>query len=171
METETPVVPVARPDARFFLVMAWVMAATVITGFGLNLFMGRSTFSVPFPYHVHAAVFIAWTALYVTQNTLIFRGSIGLHRRLGKLGFLLIPLMVVLGIWLTLVSLRVRGGPPVFGQAEFLFVNICHILAFAALAAWAVHMRGRTDWHRRLMYGATACVGHHPDWPGCCRSP
>ncbi|TXS90232.1 hypothetical protein FV139_18400 [Parahaliea maris] len=148
----------APREALFFMVMAWIMAIAVAAGFGLNLAMGRSSLSVPLIYHIHAAVFFGWTLLYVVQNSLIYGQQIQLHRRLGKLTALLIPVMLVLAIWLTLVTLRVLGGPPFFGQAEFLFVNIFHILAFAILAGWGVMRRGQTDWHRRLLFGAMACV-------------
>lgn len=151
--------PVARREALFFMVMAWVMAATVFGGFGLNLAMGRSSLSLPPIYHLHAAVFFGWTALYVTQNSLIYGQRVQLHRRLGKLAAVFVPLMFAVGIWLTLATLRLRGGPPFFGQAEFLFVNMFHILAFTALAAWGLLRHANTDWHRRLLFGAMACVG------------
>ncbi|ABC62182.1 hypothetical protein [Erythrobacter litoralis] len=150
---------IAQREARFFFIMACLMAATTVGGFGLMAAMGVSSFAVPWLYHVHAGVFLSWTALYVAQNTLIFRGNIALHRRMGKLAALLIPVMVVLAIWLTFTTLRMLGGPPFFAQAEFLVVNIFHILAFAALAGWALARRRETDWHRRLMFGAMATVG------------
>lgn len=151
-------VAAAHREARFFLVMAWCMALMVVAGFAFNLAMGRSSFAVPFPYHFHAAVFFGWTALYVLQNTLVFRGNIALHRRLGKLALLFVPLIVLAGLWLTLTALRFRGGPPFFGQAEFLFVNICQLLAFAGLVGWAIGQCRHTDWHRRLMYGGMATL-------------
>ena len=149
---------VTQGEARFFFIMALVMAATVVGGFGLNAALGRSTFDLPWLYHVHALTFLGWITLYVAQNTAIFRGNIALHRRMGKLAALFIPAMVVLAIALTFVTLQVLGGPFFFGQAEFLFVNIAHILAFATLAGWALAKRRQTDWHRRLMFGATATV-------------
>ncbi|NNC59345.1 MAG: hypothetical protein HKO05_05055 [Erythrobacter sp.] len=149
---------VAQREARFFFIMACVMAATVVGGFGLNAALGRSTFNVPWLYHVHGLTFLGWTALYVAQNTAVFRGNIALHRRMGKLALVFIPTMVVLAVALTFVTLQVLGGPFFFGQAEFLFVNIAHILAFAALAVWALARRRQTDWHRRLMFGAMATV-------------
>ncbi|WP_284124484.1 hypothetical protein [Parerythrobacter aestuarii] len=148
----------AQREARFFFIMACVMAATVVSGFGLNALMGRSTIHVPWIYHVHGLTFMGWTGLYLLQNTLVFRGNIALHRRIGKLAALFIPAMVVLAIWLSFVTLQVLGGPPFFAQAEFLFVNIAHIIVFAMLAGWAIAKRRETDWHRRLMFGAMATV-------------
>lgn len=149
----------ARREARFFFIMACVMAATTMGGFALMAAIGVSSFSLPLIYHLHAGVFTAWVALYVAQNSLVLRGNIAAHRRLGRTAAILIPLMVIMAITLTFMTLRITGGPPVFAQAEFLTVNLFHIAAFALLAGWALAKRRETDWHRRLMYGAMASVG------------
>jgi hypothetical protein len=43
-----------RGEARFFLTMACVMAATIIAGFSLNIAVGRSSFGAPWLVHFHA---------------------------------------------------------------------------------------------------------------------
>lgn len=159
LATTAPRTTLARSEARFFFIMASLMAATTLGGFALMAAMGVSSFSLPLIYHVHAGVFIAWTALYVAQSGLVMTGNVSAHRVLGKTAVMLIPVMVVLAILLTFQTLRITGGPPFFGQTEFLAVNIFHILAFALLAAWALARRRETDWHRRLMFGAMATVG------------
>jgi uncharacterized membrane protein YozB (DUF420 family) len=159
LATIAPHSATAQSEARFFFIMACLMAATTMGGFALMAGMGISSFALPWIYHVHAGVFLAWVALYVTQNSLVLRGNIALHRRMGKASLALIPAMVVLAITLTVMTLRIGGGPPFFGQAEFLAVNTFHIAAFALLAGWALARRRQTDWHRRLMFGAMATVG------------
>ncbi|MHA7819354.1 MAG: hypothetical protein ACX930_06890 [Erythrobacter sp.] len=159
MATSAPHSAVSQSEARFFFIMACLMAATTVGGFALMAGMGISSFAVPWIYHVHAGVFLAWVALYVAQNRFVLRGNIAVHRRLGMLSLVLIPAMVVLAIMLTFMTLRILGGPPFFGQAEFLSVNLFHIAAFALLAGWALKRRRETDWHRRLMFGAMATVG------------
>lgn len=149
----TPTVP-AHSEERFFFVLASVMAAVLVGGFTLNLAMGRSSFDVPLAYHVHAFVFFGWIALFLAQTWLMASGNGALHRKLGWLSAVWVPVMVVMGITITVVSVRRTGGPFFFDANEFLISNPLALLAFAAMVAAALVMRRRSDWHRRLMLGS-----------------
>src|SRR3546814_1945511 len=52
-------------EHRFFFVSACVMAATIVAGFSLQWLMGRSTLRAPLHVHIHAWLFMGWTAFYV----------------------------------------------------------------------------------------------------------
>lgn len=147
-----------RGDARFFFIMACVQAALIVAGFSLNIVMGRSSFSAPLPYHVHGVVMMAGLALYVAQAALVFGGAVALHRRLGWIAAAWVPLMVATGLVITRYALHERGGPPFFDQNQFLVSNPLHLVGFAGLVAWAVGMRRRTGWHRRLMFCGFAMI-------------
>lgn len=159
MQSDSAISGGQRSEARFFFVMACIMATLTIAGFALMLALGISSLDRPWIYHVHGVAFLAWTFLYVAQNALILKSNLALHRRMGRTAAGLIPLMFVLVIALSFVSLRTTGGPPFFDQAEFLVVNIFHISGFVVLAGWGLKLRRQTDWHRRLMFGAMATVG------------
>lgn len=146
-----------REDTGFFRVMAFVMAAVIVAGFSLNIVAGRSSFAVPAIVHLHAFVFFGWVALYLTQNLLIGRGSLALHRRLGWVAVLWVPLMVALGTLMTVLSVQ-HGAPFFFDVREFLFSNPAQLLLFAGLVAAALVLRRRTAWHRRLMFCAMAIL-------------
>lgn len=138
-------------ERRFFLIMAVVMAAVTVAGFGLNLAMGRSTFAVPAMYHVHAVIFMGWLALYVAQAATIATGRRALHIRLGKVGYIYIPLMVAAGIAIMVTVARRTGGPFFFAVNEFLVSNIALLLAFGFVAIHALRRQRHTGWHRRLL--------------------
>ncbi len=148
----------ARSEERFFFTLTCCMAAVLVAGFGLNLVMGRSSFDLPLIYHLHGVVFFGWIALVLTQTWLMASGNVALHRRLGWLSALWVPVMVMLGIAITVTSLRRTGGPFFFDANEFLISNPVGLLAFAGLVAAALAMRRRTDWHRRLMLSALASI-------------
>lgn len=141
----------ASSEEHFFFIMACAMAATLVIGFSTQLALGRSSFAVPLVYHLHGTVFFGWVVLYLSQNFLVSRGNVALHRKLGWLAALWVPLMVVLGTLLTVTSLQRTGGPFFFDANEFLISNPIGLLTFAALVFAAVRMRKQTDWHRRLM--------------------
>lgn len=145
-------------DRRFFATGAIIMAIVLVAGFSIHLGFGRSSFAVPAIFHIHAFVFFGWVALYVTQSLLATRGSLALHRRLGWLAAGWIPALVIMGVALTIHSLRETGAPFFFDQNEFLFGNVLSILAFAGLAIAALVMRRRTDWHRRLLFCGMAIL-------------
>jgi len=144
-------------EERFFFTIACIMAAIIVAGFSFNLAMGRSSFSLPLIYHVHAFVFFSWVALYVVQNALVARDLVAVHRKLGWLSLGYVPVMVGLGTAVVLNSLA-RGGPPFFAQNEFLFGNIAGLITFAGLIVAALILRRRTDWHRRLMLSGMAIL-------------
>jgi hypothetical protein len=148
---------IAARERRFFFIMAIVMALAIVAGFATNLALGRSSFSLPLIFHIHAWVFFGWVALYLAQNGLVATGKVMTHQRLGMLALLWLPLMIGLGLTMTIVSAR-RGAPFFFDVNEFLFGNSMQLLAFAALAGTAFAMRRRPDWHRRLMYCGMAIL-------------
>ena len=145
-------------ERRFYLYLAAIMSLTIVVGFSLHLAMGRSTFAVPMIFHAHALVFFGWVALYLAQNILIAGNNVRLHRRLGMLAMAWIPLMVVVGIALSLTVVQRTGGPFFFDKNQFMFSNIAHLLAFAGLAIASLRARRYSGWHRRLMLVAMAIL-------------
>ncbi|NLS25809.1 hypothetical protein S2M10_07840 [Sphingomonas sp. S2M10] len=144
-------------DTRFFLVMAFVMGAIDVAGFSLSIVAGRSSFAVPAIFHLHALVFFGWIALYITQNLLVDGGSVTLHRRLGWVALLWVPVMVVLGTLMTVLSVQ-HGAPFFFDVRQFLISNPLQLLLFAGFVGAALTMRRQTGWHRRLMYCGMAIL-------------
>ena len=147
-----------RGEERFFFKLAFAISAVLVAGFAFNLVMGRSTFAVPLVYHLHAVVFFGWIALFLTQTWLVASGNMALHRRLGWLSAIWVPLMVVMGLAITISVMRRTGGPFFFDANEFMISNPIGLATFAGLVALAVHKRRQTDWHRRLMIGAMVTI-------------
>ncbi|WP_066557343.1 hypothetical protein [Croceicoccus bisphenolivorans] len=147
-----------QAERKFFMVMAIVITVVIAAGFSTQLAMGRSTFAVPLPYHLHAFVFFGWVALYLAQNVLIAGGNVRLHRTLGWLAVVWTPVMVALGFTIMIVALRRAGGPFFFAQNEFLVANSLLLVLFAALVFCALKVRRYSGWHRRLMLVAMALL-------------
>lgn len=145
-------------NTRFFAIMAFLMSATIIAGFSLNLAMGRSSFDAPWFLHAHGLIFLGWIGLYLAQHVTIASGNIALHRRLGQLAYLWVPLMVAAGMMIIVVVARTTGGPFFFAMNEFFVSNLVALLTFGGLALWALRAQRYSGWHRRLMLVAMSIL-------------
>jgi hypothetical protein len=96
--------------------------------------------------------------LYVTQNALVARGSIALHRRLGWIAAGWVVAMIVLGTVVTVRVIRLGHTPFFFPPALFLVLNPVMILTFAGLIGAAIVRRRQTEWHRRLNFSGMALL-------------
>ena len=149
---------VERSERLFFVFMAAAIAVTVIFAFGMWFLIGHSTFASPWWVHVHAISFMSWIAFYLTQNVLVLRNQVALHRRLGRVGAGFAAWMVIVGFLLTANSLALHRSPPFFTPAFFLALDWMNVVTFAGLVIAGLANRRRTDWHRRLMLCATVSV-------------
>lgn len=161
MATIAPSLPSAEQRERvFFLVMALAIAAAIVGGFGIRLILGVTTFEAePWWVHVHGVSFMAWVGFYLVQNALVVRGDFQAHRRLGSVGALFAVWVCFVGYALTFQALALGRSPPFFTPGYFLAQNWLFVTVFAALTYGAIALRGRPDWHRRLMLCATLVVG------------
>ena len=148
-----------QQDQRFFSNMALGLAAFIFLSFAQWSARGFVNFRAePIWVHLHAIAFFGWLALFVAQNQLAERGSLTLHRRLGRIGGVWVVLMVIIGCYATIKAVELHRKPPFFGNAYFLALGPVDVLAFAAMVAAGMAKRRDTHWHRRLMLGATVLL-------------
>lgn len=143
-------------DQAFFARYSILIALFIIASFAqfsLRGFVDIRT--VPPVVHAHAAVMVTWLALFVVQNQLVHRGQLALHRTVGWVSAAVVAAVAVLGCAVGYEALRVHMVPPFFTPAFFLSLTWIEAPAFAAVVAWAVSQRRKTQWHRRLMFAAT----------------
>jgi len=161
MSSTAMAMPSARSaERRFYLAMAIAIAASVVLGFARSVFL-RPWFgefahahapAEPF-FYVHGAFFLAWIALFVTQASLVTAGNTALHRKLGAVGFALIPAMVAFGTVGALIAARRPTGffdvdePPL----QFLAKPLLDMFEFGVLAGCAIAWRRAPQIHKRLM--------------------
>jgi energy-converting hydrogenase Eha subunit A len=164
---------VARRDRLFFGGMAIAMLATVLVGFGPTYYFSTvsgTTFELTRPLHVHGAAFTSWMVLLVLQTSLVAAGRTDIHRKLGVFGAVLATLMMVLGAYVAVT--RFRAGlfnpPPGIPAGVLLAIALATIVVFPTLFGSALLLRGRTDYHKRLVLIATAelVLAAVARWPG-----
>ena len=136
-----------RGNTRFFTIMAFVMSFIIVAGFVVNLAFARSSFAVPWPYHVHGVIFMSWLGIYCGQHLTASQQNWSLHAQFGKIAYLWVPLMVIFGTAIMIVVARRFF----FHVSEFLWSNTMLVWLFGGLTFWALSCRRYTGWHRRLM--------------------
>lgn len=148
-----------RADQGFFLGLALALSLLTLLGFGQLAARGiTDPIGAPFRVHAHALLLVGWLALFCTQNWLVYAGNIKLHRMLGWLGVALVAAILVANYQVTLAVIAEDRLGPGFTPASFLALGVADTFTFAGLIGWALVKRRDTQWHRRLMFGATLMV-------------
>jgi hypothetical protein len=139
--------------------MAIGLAVFIVLGFLQFALRGFvDPVAAPFWVHLHGVAMLAWLALLIVQPTLVSRGNMALHRRLGWIGAGLALLITGLGIFTGVASLVLNRFPPFFSPPYFLALTTIEASAFGLMVWAAVRRRHMTAWHRRLMIGATIII-------------
>jgi len=152
-----PSLPGRRFDHYFFSSTAWLMLACVVLGFGPTYYFA-GMIHAPLPsriIHVHGALFSCWILLLLVQNSLTLAGRVDIHRKVGRAGFLLACLMVLVG-WMAATDRLARGtAPPGLDPYFFYIVPMTDMVIFAILIFFAYRTRRDPPTHKRIVYIAT----------------
>ena len=153
---------------RFYQIMALVAAAVIVYGFSQTVDANLIHPAKPRPaiLYFHAPVFVAWLLLFLTQTSLIQAGRVNWHMRLGVAGAALGFTMIPLGIATAIAMDRFHGDSDSF---SFFAIQTGDMLNFGCVLTAALLMRGRPEFHRRLMLVATVLLtdagfGRFPGW-------
>jgi hypothetical protein len=146
-----------RADQGFFLGIALVLSLLTALGFAQLALRGiTDPVGAPFRVHLHAMLLGGWLVLFCTQNWLAFANRIAFHRTLGWTALALIAAIIVANYIVTLGVIH-EGRAESVGHtpSSFMALGTGDTLCFAGLIAWAISKRRDTQWHRRLLFGAT----------------
>lgn len=164
-----------RPGRLFFAGFAIAIAITVLIGFSRTYYFKEFSTAPPLPvlFHVHGALFTSWVLLLISQAFLIAGSRTAVHRRLGILGALLVPPMLVTGIIVAVLAARGEGplsSAVASGAFEFVLPEIPPLVGmvvpFASVSLFSVFVglgllyRQRPAAHKRWM--ALAAVAMLP---------
>jgi hypothetical protein len=149
--------PVARKaDRLFFTGMALASALALFLGFLPSYFHRSAELpSLTLLYQLHGAFFTAWVALLVAQTALVAGHRTDIHRTLGVAGVVLAVVVFVVGVAVSVETLRRNGGPPGGDPRRFFAIPVGDIIVFGALVSTAVVQRRHSEVHKRLMLLAT----------------
>ena len=146
-------------DRTFFVLNAVVAWVAIVMGFSpgfLSHFSGATPFPPPIV-HVHAVVFTGWLALFTAQIWMIRSRRVDIHRRLGLLGALLVPVVVIVGLVTNFVTQRIHLQAGAL-EPGFFILAIVDMLRFTCLAGAGLLLRRYSAAHKRLLLLATVCL-------------
>jgi hypothetical protein len=143
--------------------IAFGLLITAIWGFWPTYFgpLLRGDVGRPWIIHLHAAVFVGWLILLVTQASLIAAGRTRMHRQLGQAGIAYGALVLLLGfsIGIALPVMRVHANQLAPDRAALAVVyNLTDILISAGFLVSAILLRRRADFHARLILSAAVAL-------------
>jgi hypothetical protein len=148
------------PGRSFYLAMALVFAAVVAYGFSFTIRdnLLNPPYARPAILYVHALVFTAWVPLFIAQATLVRSRRVDAHRRLGQWGLVHGAMIPPIGIATAIAMTRLRFAHGEPDAAASIVVPFFDMIAFSVTFALGVVLRMRPEYHRRLMWMATATL-------------
>lgn len=144
----------ANPRAeRFFLYIAVLMVALVVTGFAAAAFRLPEFVYPPPPFLIlHGLIALGWYVLTATQAALIGRGRYDLHRTMGAASLVLAIAMVVTG-YLVIRGAVLKPNFEIAGLSPLgstIFPTL-DLLGFSLFYALGIANRTNGAAHKRLM--------------------
>lgn len=108
-----------------------------------------------FVHHFHGAIMLLWIGALIIQPWLISRKKYRIHKAIGKLSFLLAPILM---ISIFLVSrntfhLTLNAPSPMTDAVALVSLSIPAIFIFGILYGLAIANKARTYYHMRYMIG------------------
>ncbi|NIJ55662.1 hypothetical protein [Dyadobacter arcticus] len=100
--------------------------------------------------HLHAFTVLLWFAILIAQPLLIRTKRTDLHRLVGKISYVVVP-MVILSIFLLMRIAFIRNSPVLPGQPDIRLIGIADITFFALTYLLAIYYRRNVKYHARYM--------------------
>jgi hypothetical protein len=145
-------------------------------GFGPSLIDHSRRYAPPEALYIaHGATNLAWLALFLAQATLVARGRVAMHRRLGWAGPVIAAAIIVMGVAIVIdgalrqsdlsgdvTRLALAPGAPPLTEAQLIagiWGPLGVLLSFTILVAAGLLFRHRPEVHKRLMVFALVPLG------------
>lgn len=136
-----------------FYTHAWLYfllaMAVIIAGFFPSFF--NNLRQTDLLHHVHGMSATAWLLLLVVQPLLYSRGYISLHRKLGKLSFVLVPLLLFGGVKMVQLMISRPADYPTLEPFRLSFIDAVSMIAFLGFYGMAIYYRFTRGLHARCM--------------------
>lgn len=130
----------------FIAVLLIAFAGFYKTYFGLLPQFGRINTAL----HVHVFLVLLWFAILIAQPFLIRGEKRALHRLIGKVSYVVMPLLVLSIVWLMRLEF-IRNTPVAPGKPDIRLIGLADLIFFVSFYLLAVYYRHKTSYHARYM--------------------
>jgi hypothetical protein len=161
MSTAAAAIPRTAARRRLYVGLALLAAAIAAVGFWPTYFgpLVAGGVEKPVIIHFHAAVYVGWLALFLTQAILAATGRTASHLKLGRFAIGYGVLVIAAGLIAAfgMFAIRVRAGDMLAAQRSLLG-PLLDMAVFAPVFAAAIYYRRKPEVHKRLMVLATTAL-------------
>ena len=147
-----------RHDRALITGLVLAIWLAILTGFGIDIAKKAASGGLDYPLviHLHVLAFGSWLALLLVQVFLMRTRRVALHRRLGMVALLLVPMMLILGPAAAIVHSENPYMPDRW--LSFMSVQFANVLGCVVLLAAGFLKRHDAAAHKRLMLMGTIAV-------------
>jgi hypothetical protein len=145
--------PAAKP--RLYLSAGWWVALLLLAAIVAfwRVYVVKLPFEAELFVNLHTAGVVLWMLLLIAQPWLIGRGRRPLHKRIGRISYVLVPYIVVTSLLLAHQRTAALSPADFASSGHFLYLPFAAILTFAAAWALAIVHRREPFLHGRYMVG------------------
>lgn len=146
----------AIPYSRISLFFIFVLAVITWGFYKTYIIFFPSFTGFNFLQHFHGAMMMIWMAFLITQPLLIRSGKVTIHRAVGKLSYVIAPLLAA-SIFLVsrMVYYRPEPGVPHEEKIAMIALSIPFLIGFIIFYSLAIINRKETYKHMRYMIGTS----------------
>jgi uncharacterized membrane protein len=145
-ETSSTTAPVFYSHAWLYFLLAM---AVIIAGFVPSFFTKLPTTDAW--HHLHGMTATAWLTLLVVQPFLYRRGNLKLHRKLGKISYLLVPMLAIGGTKMIQLMIQRRMEYPPLEAYRLAFIDTVSLIFFITFFVLAIQHVRTTALHARYL--------------------
>jgi hypothetical protein len=121
----------------------------IITGFFKSYFSNLSANDAA--HHVHGIAALLWMLMLIVQPLTFSRGKLPWHRIIGKVSFVLVPVVIVTALHIVQLMILGKAHYPPLAPYQLAFIDLFSLCQFALFYIMAIVTRKKLHLHARYM--------------------
>ena len=148
-------------EKKYKILLLFFLAVVVISLAGFfNAYIKHLLETGKFPVlvHIHFTAFLSWFAILIAQPILIKRKNYGLHRKIGRLSYLLAPVLVMTILWLVKNQTIRKIEASESDAAVTLLIGLLDAVTFFVYYIIAMINKRNLRWHVAFLIAASLII-------------